>query len=148
MHEIEWFRSHVEKLLRDGWEQCQIEVDEDGDFPFRFGTAACFVRVVAGPPLAVRVVATAATGVRRSAKLLTELNELNAHARSVTTYWCSGAVLVEKTLDATAVNDDTLLRACGEVGAAADSVGTLIAGVFDGATPFGAVPVDQDQDPF
>ena len=144
MQEIDWFRAYVEQTLAAGWEQCRVESDGDGDYPFRYGTAACYVRVEAGPPMAVRVLATAAMGVRKSAKLLTELNELNAAARSVTTYWHCDAVHVEKSIDATGVHAETLLRACGEVGKAADDIGALVAAVFDGQVPFVDEVVDQE----
>ena len=139
-----WFRAYVEQLLAQTWEQCSVTTDDDGDYPYRFGTAACFVRVEEGPPLGVRVVALAAKDVRRTAKLLTELNELNAHARTVSTYWFAGAVYVDKAIDAGGVTADTLGQACVDVGAAADSVGTLLAGMFDGQTPYVASTADED----
>lgn len=141
---LEWFRAYVERLLAEAWDMERLTPDQDGDYPFRFGTAVCFVRIEQGPPLAIRVVAQAASGVRRSAKLLTELNELNASARSVSTYWFEGAVYVDRAVDAAGVNADTLLGACTEVGRAADNIGALIAGVYDGHTPFQPVPVDEE----
>jgi len=90
-----WFRSYVEQILEEAWEQCRVAADDDGDYPYRVGTAACFVRVDQGPPLHVRVWGYAATDVRRTAKLLIELNDFNAAARSVRAYWANGAVIVE-----------------------------------------------------
>ena len=144
MPEIQWFRAYVEQILAAGWDQCRVEADQDGDYVFRFGTAACLVRIEKGPPLGVRVIATAATGVRRTAKLLTELNELNAAARAVSTFWHCGSVYVDRAIDAPGVNAQTLMATCSEVGTAADMIGALIAGVFDGATPFAAVGADDE----
>ena len=138
MQQSEWFRAYVEKILEGVWEQRPLVRDADGDYPFRYGTAACFVRVEEGPPLGVRVVAQAATNVRRSAKLLSELNDFNAHARSVTAYWDVNCVVIDACVDAEAANDETVTRACAEVGQAAHDVGTLIAAMFDGRTPFAA----------
>ena len=143
MPEIQWFRAYVEQILEEGWEQCRVDKDPDGDFPFRFGTAGCWVRIEPGPPLAVRVIAIAATGVRRSAKLLAELNELNAAARSVSTYWSAGSVYVDRALDAPGVTAQTLMGTCAEVGTAADNIGALIAGMFDGATLFAAATAEE-----
>ena len=144
MQEIQWFRSFVEQILEEGWEQCRVDKDPDGDFPFRFGTAGGWVRIEPGPPLAVRVIAIAATGVRRTAKLLTELNELNAAARSVSTFWSAGSVYVDKAIDAPGVTAETLMGSCAEVGTAADTIGALVAGMFDGATPFEAATSEDE----
>jgi hypothetical protein len=143
VQEIAWFRSFVEQILEEAWNQPRVVADKDGDYLFRFGTAACFVRVEPGPPMAIRVVARAAEGIRRSAKLLTELNDLNATARSVSTYWFANAVYVDRAVDAGGVNEETLLQACTEVGQAADNIGPLIAGLFDGTTPFEPVAVEE-----
>ena len=144
MHQLEWFRAYVEKILEGVWDQRPLLADDDGDYPFRYGTAACFVRIEAGPPLGVRIVAQAVTHVKRSAKLLAELNDFNGHARSVTAYWDSGCVIVDMALDAEGANSDTLTRACAEVGQAAHDMGTLLAAMFDGRTPF-AVPDRQEK---
>lgn len=144
MHEIDWFRAYVEQTLAEGWEQCRVVPDDDGDYRYRHGTASCYVRVEAGPPMMVRIVAVAAVGVKRTAKLLIEVNELNAHARSVTSYWCADAVFVDRSIDANAVSTETLLRACAEVGRAADDVGTLVAAFFGGQTPFAPLSIDQE----
>lgn len=138
MPQVEWFRAYVEKILEGVWEQHQLVRDADDDYPFRYGTAACFVRIEAGPPLGVRVVAQAVTGVRRTAKLLEELNDFNAASRCVNAYWESGCVIVETTVDAEGVSADVLTRACAEAGQAAHDMGTLVAVMFDGRTPFAA----------
>jgi hypothetical protein len=138
---LNWFRAYVEQLLAQTWEACRVEADSDGDYLFRHGAAAGFARVEPGPPMGVRVVAQAAVGVRRTAKLL---NELNAHARSVSTYWFDGAVYVDKALDAGGVTAETLSQACTEVGTAADGIGALVAAMFDGQTPFAPSPVDEE----
>lgn len=143
MEVLNWFRAHVEQILGVAWEVCRVEPDGDGDYPFRHGTAAGFVRIEAGPPLGVRVAAQAATDVRRTAKLLTELNELNAHARSVSTYWFDGAVYVDRWIEAAGVTADTLPAVCAEVGTAADGIGALVAAMFDGRTPLAPSAVDE-----
>ena len=40
MTELLWVRSHVERLLQDEWDACRVAADDDGDYPFRRGTAA------------------------------------------------------------------------------------------------------------
>lgn len=141
MQQVEWFRAYVEKILEAVWEQQPLVRDSDGDYPFRYGTAACFVRIEAGPPLGVRIVAQAVTGVRRSAKLLAELNDFNSASRFGTAYWDANCVVIDAALDAEGVNAETLTRACAEVGQAAHDMGSLLAAMYDGRTPF--APVDR-----
>ena len=43
-------RSHVERCLQDIWQVCRVAVDDDGDYPFRAGVAACWVRVDSRTP--------------------------------------------------------------------------------------------------
>jgi hypothetical protein len=82
------------------------------------------------------VVAQAVTNVKKSAKLLGELNDFNGHARTVTAYFDAGCVVVDAAVDAEGANAETLTRACAEVGQAAHDMGTLLAALFDGRTPF------------
>lgn len=136
MQELDWFRAYVERILEDVWNQPRLVPDDDGAYPFRYGTAACYVRIEPGPPMTVRVFAQAVTGVRKSAKLLAELNDFNASARSLTGYWDNGRVIVDEALLASATNAESLTRACADAGQAAHDMGTLLAAMFDGRTPF------------
>ncbi len=138
MGEAAWVRSHVERCLQDEWEECRVVRDGDGDYPFRHGSAACYVRVEETSPVLVRVFAHAVVDVRRTARLLAELNDLNASARSAHVYWAGGLVVVEHALHAAAVDRETLGHACVAVGTVAADIGTLLAGVFGGHTPFAA----------
>ena len=138
MSEMVWVRSHVERLLQDEWNVCRVEADPDGDYPFRTGTAVCWVRVLdAGQPL-VRVFAHAACGVRRSAKLLTELNDIQHRALTASVMLTDGCVVIAQTLTAYELSCVDLGQAMAAVGGLADEVGVLLAGMFGGTTPFPA----------
>jgi hypothetical protein len=136
--DVKVLRSHVERCLQDIWELCRVTTDSDGDYPFAHGTACCYVRVEDGDPQVVRVYAHAVIGVRRSAKLLTEINDLNGRCRTASVSWSSGVVIVEQALHAKAVRRSTLRQACQAVGYVADDIGTMIATVYGGETPLGA----------
>lgn len=137
---VEMVRSHVERCLQDMWDKCRVEVDADGDYPFRYGTAACFVRVEESAGLVtVRVFAQAAHGVPRSMKVLTEINDVNRRTRTAHAYWDAGMVLVEQSVGASGVDRQTLDQACRSVGQVADDIGGMIAAVYGGQTPFGAL---------
>jgi hypothetical protein len=125
---------------------CHILADDDGDFPFRFQSAACYIRVEEDPPHLVRIFAVAASGVPRSSKLLTELNDVNSSSRTALAYWNNHTVLVEHTLHPTAVNAASLARSCQSVGTVAADIGELVAAVYGGRTPFSASAEVLDED--
>jgi hypothetical protein len=131
-----WLRSHVERCLQDIWDLCRVVADDDGDYPFRFGTAAGFVRINKGSPTMVRVWAIAAMGVPRSAKLLGELNDINVRSQSAWTTWSDGLVVVEQALVAKGLTRSALNQALHAVGETAEQIGTMIAALFGGETPF------------
>ena len=73
-------RSHVERCLQDIWDVADLVIDDDGDYPYRRGTAMCWVSPFDGPVPGVRVFAHAAYGLKPSAKLLREVNDLNVRS--------------------------------------------------------------------
>lgn len=129
-------RSHTERCLQEMWEQPELVTDDDGDYPFRIGTAACWVRVSASPEQEVRVFAHAAFGVKRTAKLLAELNDLNARSRWMTTSLQGDVVVVSGALHWTAVNRPALSQYMNAACHIANDIGPMIATVYGGATPF------------
>lgn len=129
-------RSHTERCLQDIWKQHELTTDDDGDFPYRYGTAACWVRVGTAPEQEVRVFAHAAFGVKRTARLLAELNDLNGRSRWVSVHLEGQAVVVSGALHWTAVNRPALDQLMRSAGTVADDVGTMIATVYGGSTPF------------
>lgn len=133
---IELVRSHVERLLQEVFELCRVRRDQDGDYPFRSGSAVYFVRVLDGDPVMISVFAAAVTGVKRSAKLLEEINSINARSVFGHVYWRAGTVFVEHTLMASSLDEETLGRVCAAVGTLADDIGPMIALVYGGATAF------------
>ena len=137
MTQIEWLRAYVEKLLREAGD-VEIEPDGDGDYPFRWGTAACWVRVCAEPHLRVQVFGHAARGVKASARLLREINEANARSLSARVYVLGDTVMVGQSVLADGLKAATLQQACIAVGVVADDLGLLLAVMFDGQTPFPA----------
>jgi uncharacterized membrane protein YoaK (UPF0700 family) len=82
MTDLMWIRSHVELLLQREWQVCRVLADDDGDFPFRHGTAACYVSVLDSDPPMVRVFAYAAYGLKPTLKVLREINEIQGRCLS------------------------------------------------------------------
>lgn len=144
MNESMWFRAYVEQLLREQWGLDQVVSDTDGDYPYRYGTAACWVRVEHGSPLALRVMAHAAHSVKRTAKLLAELNEISSRTRFGSVTWVNGVVSCQYAVPASAVDAEVLGEVCRLVGSQADQLGELLATVFGGITPFDPEPVAEE----
>jgi hypothetical protein len=142
---IQLIRSSVEQLLREIWSIDTVRVDTDGDMPFRYGSAACWVSVLDTRPAMVRVFAHAAYDVGASARLLVELNDIQLATLSATVAWCDGTVLISQTLSPHGLNPSTLRQAMRAVAGVANDVGPLLAGLFDGETPY-PVTADQGQD--
>jgi hypothetical protein len=135
MTELMWVRSHVEQLLQRERDTCRVAVDRDGDFPFRCGTAAGWVAVLDGQPIVVRVTAHAVYGVKSSAKLLRELNEINVRALTATVQLIDDIVVVQQTILPIGLTQPVLAQAVHAVGGVADNIGGLLAAMFDGSTP-------------
>ena len=136
--ETQWLHAYVEKCLRASNDDAPVCVDGDGDFFYRWGTAACWVRVECDPRM-VKIFAHAATHVKRSAKLLAELNELNLRARTAKVFWADGLLIVTQSILAEGLTPSALEQARTCVASVAEDIGTLAAALFDGCTPF---PVD------
>jgi len=132
----EMLRSHVEQALLSIWEQTELVVDDDGDYPFRSQTAACWVRVVGGEQPAVRVFAQAACGVPSTKKVLAEIGELNSRSRWAKISWCHGVVVVDEQIHWLSVDRPAIERAIESVMVVSDDIGTMIATVYGGETPF------------
>jgi hypothetical protein len=146
MSEALWVRSHVERLLQDEWNACRVEPDPDGNYPFRRGSASCSVSILCDdtPPM-VRIAASAVTGVRCTAALLRELNEIQLRALSASVCWHDGSVVVFQTLSPVGLTRPVLAQAVDAVSGVANDVGVLVAGMFGGGTPFPAeVATDQE----
>jgi hypothetical protein len=146
MNEITWLRSHVERCLEDHWGDFPLTVDNDGDYPFRSGTAHCYASIVNGDPHFIRVWAFVARVPRRTLKLLSELNEINARAMTVRVYWNGDSVIAEQTIHAGGLNKETLGQACDAVGAAADAIGVLLVAMFGGETPYPALDTEDQEE--
>jgi hypothetical protein len=147
MSESMWIKSHVELLLQREWEVCRVATDADGDFPFRAGTAACWVAVSDGEPPMVQVFAHAACGLKPTARVLRELNDIQNRAFSARVCLAEGCVIVSQVLSPIGLTQPVLAQAIHAVGGVAEDVGPLLAAMFDGSTPFPAeVPEPEDED--
>jgi hypothetical protein len=136
-------RSHVERCLQDIWQVCRVSVDDDGDYPFRAGVAACWVRVDSQAPVLVRVFGHAVVGVKRSAGLLRELNDVNSRARTTSAVWDDGVVRVSTMVHPEALGRGSLRHALDAVATVSNDLGPMLASVYGGSTPFQPEEVEE-----
>jgi hypothetical protein len=145
VNEIIWIRSHVERLLQDERGTTELCIDCDGDYPFRMGTAACWVTVLETSPVMVRVFAVAATGLKPTLKLLRELNDIEGRALSASVRLEGDSVIVRQTISPIGLTRPVLAQAMQSVGGVADDIGLFLASMFGGATPYApAEPQSED----
>ena len=135
MNNAVFVRSHVERCLQDAWELCRVTTDPDGDYPFRAGTAACYVSIEPDATL-VRIFAIAADGLRSSGKLLAEINDVNTRSRTARVVLIGPQLHVVQTLPAAGCTAETLAQTCEAVATVANDIGSMIGAVFGGVTPY------------
>ena len=138
MSELVWIRSHVEQLLESAWGVCRVAPDGDGDYPFRHGTAACWVAVLPTAPVMVRVFAHAALGLKPTLRLFRELNDIERRALSCSVLLEGDAVVVSQTISPIGLTEPVLEQALLAVGGVAEDIGLLLAAMFGGETPYSA----------
>lgn len=144
MSELMWIKSHVELLLQREWDVCAAGADSDGDWPFRHGTAACWVSVLGEPIPLVHVFGHAVCGVKSSAKLLRELNDVQRRAVSARVALEDSCVVVSQAVNPIGLTQPVLAQALKQVGLIADDIGHMLAVMFDGHTPFEAQVTDSE----
>jgi hypothetical protein len=135
-------RSHVERCLQDIWGVDQVVADRDGDYPYGVGTAACYFGLDVAEPVVVKAVACAVVGVKKTTKLLAEINDINSRCRMAHVYWNGGVVVVEQAMLADTVDRGALSLAGQSVAHIANDIGPMITAVFGGRTPIASVPGD------
>jgi hypothetical protein len=109
-----------------------MEPDDDGDYGIVHDGMLCWVRILGGEEPIVRVWAQAAYDVKRSAKLLAELNEVNSGLRLLRCFWHQGTVIVAGEMVLESVEPGDLGGLVMHVGATARHTGELVAAFFGG----------------
>lgn len=109
-----------------------MQPDSDGDYGVCHDGMLCWVRILGDTEPLVRVWAYAAVDVKRSAKLLTELNEINSTLRLIRCFWSDGLVVVAGEMVLESVEPGDLGGLVAHVGSTARHTGELIAAVYGG----------------
>lgn len=133
---LDRIRPYLEKLLKEGFELPELSPDPDGDYPFRFRSAGYYVRLINEQSPTVQVFSIAPREVKRSAKLFTAVNDINAQIAFARLYVVTNQVVVATELVAETLDAEELGNACNIVGRIADKVGPDLQAQFGGRMLF------------
>lgn len=128
---VDLAKSHVRECLREAFELPVLTVDCDGDVPFTHGTAVYYVTVRADGKR-VKVWAHAVSGLKRTASLQREVNEVNIGLELARVYLVHDHLVVEGVLPVDGLVPADLRDLCLEVGTTADEVGQMVSTVYGG----------------
>jgi hypothetical protein len=133
---IDRIRPYVEKLLKEGFNIHDLAPDPDGDYPFRYRSAGYFVRLYNEPAPTVQLFSVVVRDIKRTPKLLSKLNDINAGAAFVRVYWLDHKVIASTELVAETLDGEELGNACNVVGGVADAIGRGLVADFGGHVLF------------
>jgi hypothetical protein len=129
-------KPYVEKVLKEYLETETLIYDDDGDVPVRAGSAMYYVRVLDMDPVMVRVFSPIVRNVKKSAKLLDALNEINGEIVGARVFWYDDDVLVSAEMLADTLDPAELNGHCANIAAIADSRDHLLQEKFGGEVFF------------
>lgn len=132
--------SHVERLMGTLFSRHELLWGEAGRFCYDYGNPACFVYVPppdprtleCDPHVAVVVQAAAVSGLRASAALLREVNDLSVRNRAVNVCLEDGDLLVRRYMLGESVDLQAMRFACGVVRSLAYDIAGVAVPVFGG----------------
>ena len=136
MANAEMIRPYVEKLLKEWTGADELIVDEDGDIPFRVGSARYYVSILDRDPPLVRVWATLLRGVKKNMKLLEAINDANTRILQCRMFWNDGAVMLASEIVADDLDRDELIEACNAIAQIADDFDDILQADFGGEKEF------------
>jgi hypothetical protein len=129
---LDRIRPYLEKLLREGFAIPDLQPDPEGDYPFRYRSAGYYVRLINEVSPTVQVFSVVLRDVKRTAKLLQKLNDINAQIAYARVYAVEHQVVVATELVAETLDAEELGNACNIVGRIADKVGSELHAEFGG----------------
>ena len=137
---------HIQRSLQRDLGMPLGEADDDGDYGSVVDGHIVWVRPLLDetPPL-VRAWTPAAHGVKTSAALLREINDVNMGLNQVRCFLVGKGVMLCAEVELESLEQGELGRLVTLVGQTADRVGELITTVFGGERPFAVGVVGDDE---
>ena len=139
---------HVQRCLERDLGVPRCDADDDGDYGAIMDGRVVWVRPMFDEsPALVRVWAAALHGVKKSAALLTEINEINVGLTRIRCVLLGRNVTITAEAELESIEPGELGRLVTLVGQTAEHVGELIHAVFGGDMPLRVGVVrDDDED--
>ena len=135
MAAIAELRARLEGLLSE-LSDVDIQRTPEGDYPFRWGSASCFVTLVDDDPALVSVFGGMLSGVPRTDKLCSALNDINAEIKFGRVFWVRDRVVVATEMVADDLDGSELENAVTAIGRVADAYDTDLQSRFGGQLSF------------
>ena len=126
---LEALHNHLRRVAMADLEltYAQTEPDDDGDICLSNEITPVYARLIIGPPPTVRLWAVAASGLKRSSRLLREVNEINAHQMHVKVVLSSdGQLAVASEVLAVSLEEGELEVLHRAVAATVEEIGLLV----------------------
>ena len=133
----EVLRSHVVRSLRRDLDLRCAAPDDDGDWWVPGQEAPVYVRLLDGEPPLVRVWSPGAHDLPGTARVLREVNDVNAGMVGARVFLRGGTLVVAGELEVESVERGELGRLVQRVGTAAGRVGSMLVTVHGGRRPDG-----------
>ena len=127
--------SHVVRSLRRDLGVRLGAPDDDGDWLVPHGQVPVYARLLEGDPPLVRVWSPAAHGLPGTARVLREVNDVNAGLVGARALLRGGTLLVAGELEVVSVEPGELGRLVERVATTSVRVGSLLAAVHGGQVP-------------
>lgn len=128
-------REHVEQVLSQ-LAGSPVAENADGNYPFRVGSAQCFVSLVDDEPPLVSVFGGLLSGVTITDELCAAVNDINASIKFGRVFAVRDRVVVATELPAADVDRSEIEHLVGAIGRVADEYDTDLQARFGGTLSF------------
>jgi hypothetical protein len=136
MNKIDMVKPYVEKVLKEYLQSETLIIDDDGDVPIRVSSAMYYVRVLDRDPVMVQLFAPLVRNVKKSAKLLEAINQINSEIIGARVFWHDDDVMVATEMLAETLDPAELSGQCGNIGSIADNYDNKLQEEFGGEVFF------------
>ena len=134
MSRIDVLRPFIEKNLAAMLEVGRVTPDGDGEYTFPHGSAEITVRLLDATLPLLQFSAVLVTGIRRKARTLEALNDLNAAELGMRIFRFENLVIAAWEVPADTLDARQFTDACHRFGEAADRLDTMLARKLGGKT--------------
>jgi hypothetical protein len=134
MSRIDVLRPFIEKNLAAMLELEKVSPDADGEYSFPHGSADVTLRLVDEPVPLLQLSAVLVSGVKKKARLLEALNEVNATETGFRVFRFEDLLIAAWEIPADTLDPRQFTEICHRFADAADRIDTVLARKFGGKT--------------